>query len=1015
MRKVILLLLVILALLSTVDASRKWKRAMASTSNEGETVITAMHAIPAPSAPIVPDIIAASAAAATHGRAALAKNKHAQQRSVSARDLGDPCVNDTDCSYIACTVPTCNLDDNTCIYPTRNCTLPEDSCVTGAGVCNPDFDMCFFTVLDCDDYNNCTTDSCEYNVTESTNQCKNEPIPDCSPDCTHQVNITLDVTDMLNVTSHFDGSVLEFCQTTNYLGPQSTVILSFDPYIPCNLNRRGTCDSKFGFNETIISMCVNNTGETPAPCNGTEIGYTMNLQGISPTLQWNNTDDLAVFVFDPNPVGHLKGLLVDPGISNLFLVVDIWFSDATWAFFGPVPPGSPVLDMDPDCYNGTVDTTQWWYYNDMHGTIEGVNGTDYEGLIITVDRYGPSPQYGFGANNQNSNLGMYATFTWTIVSQPTNPLYNVTEPGGFSILFFDINGPCPDPNVYCELMGEPNYDYPDSWTPVLSESDTLITYCTNFTVHELINCKSFYDLNFLNGSLFQITNSGECVGCAVTYLGTLYETTVMPSDCENWPFSCGETIVRSSCYNLSLTLEASGTAEVRFFSGALDFDVQWLANMWLCGPDAGNLQMVIRTRINQNGNNNTELCNPEVDLLTETGYPLEFAAPLAPDCVIVNVSGQIYCYQEWILRTYDGTGVVDFSGFKKLTWDVCDGLAIIGHVDANVDLRARHTGDQSHLDGKATAELDLYLEGDFDEGELYNNEILTDCDRLYGSICLTNHQHLDILARSAMICYSTIRDLVPFDPLDPDNTGCNTPGPDVVQVLIYSCDPVMQALINLALHDFYFINHPDETSKCNYFSFKVSAYTRFSQILRVTWCAQENGGQPGDSGMVEFYNEFHMDDGSNHVVRAFDHHDHEHFSVECPPNWFFDWNLHECHGSHGDHHHGGVVCTDEDCDHHHHGHDHHTHHDDDDDHDDHDHHDDDDDDEDWSPVGWVFGFLFFLFLLGLVIFSVFRSPAPEYHPPHRRRHHRHRPPPTNSYAVYDADGDYDMDVRYVDQ
>jgi hypothetical protein len=373
-------------------------------------------------------------------------------------------------------------------------------------------------------------------------------------------------------------------------------------------------------------------------------------------------------------------------------------------------------------------------------------------------------------------------------------------------------------------------------------------------------------------------------------MGQLFQTTVLPDPhAEEDPGYCGDVVTLSTCYNITLELDAGGTVEISFLISDIDFWVHWLHNVWLCGEDAGNLRVLLRTRISQEESEDTQLCNPSVDTETETGYPITFFDPLDPEC---DLTGD-FCYQIWSLQTTGAVDVMDFSGFKLLKWDVCKNGIVIGHVSANLDLHAKHMGEQIHLDGKVDAAVTLYKDSEFTE--VYHCSDLIDCELLYGKLCLTNYDHLDVEIRKAYICFSVDRDLIPFDPSHPSTTGCNTPGDDVVKVLIYSTNPWEEEFIDPTLHGFEIVDTLPFENECELFDFRVLAYTRHKQSLQIVWCAHENGGL---GGLVESISEYQMDDGSFNRFRR-DHQEEDHdFLVHCPDDWLFDWDVHRCHNNH---------------------------------------------------------------------------------------------------------------------
>jgi hypothetical protein len=707
--------------------------------------------------------------------------------------------------------------------------------------------------------------------------------------CHHEVNITINNYNSLVVNSFNDGTIFEFCQTSTYLGPNTAVVLGFDPYVTCHLNERGTCDNKHSVHFPQNEICATDPRACMYPCVGDDLGISFKIDGLSDNLQWDTSVADPIFIEDDTlGVAHLFGYLKDPVDSQIKLHVTIWLNDLYPV--GIIPSGSPVKNLLQQCYVGNANPNLWSYYHTVTGSITGVPGSAYDGLIISVQEHLHSPQVGYGANGQNTHAGVFVEFLWSVVHQPYDVSLELTASLSSSFITIDLTEDCLDPEEYCGLFGEPDQGAVNGWTVSLNETTSLITYCANFTMEDLLNCRAFGDHYT---SLFTVIEESSCENCIIVYNGQLYQSTILGDNCGNWSEGlCDEVIALSSCYNITLELDSGGSIDVSFLTNDIDFWVQWLYNVWLCGEDAGNLKVVLKTRICQGGDPEIKLCNPLVDVSTETGYPLVFVDPLDPPCHVIGD----FCYQTWTLRTFDAHDVEDFSGFKLLKWDVCKNDVVVGHVSANHNLHAKHIGSQIHLDGKVNAAVTFYTDSYFDQP--YNSMELVDCEHLYGKVCLTNHEHLDAEIRKAYICFSPERDLIPFNPMDPGHTGCNTPGDDVVKILIYSTNPWDFDIVPENLHDFQIIPHGDMDNSCEFFKFTVLAYTPYKQVLQIVWCAHEDGGF---GGLVESISEYRMDDGFFSRTRR-EHQEGEHaFTVHCPSDSFFDWTAHRCHTTH--HHH----------------------------------------------------------------------------------------------------------------
>lgn len=804
------------------------------------------------------------------------------------------CDTSDDCEEINCMISYCGIH-HMCMYMDEVCVVPEDNMCIGTTGCNDNNGFCQYFERQCNDNNVCTRDYCIRSPSNSSDvQCVFEPIPNCDSTCTHHVNITIDDIAELNITTYSNGSLISVCHTSTYFGENYAVVLGFDPYVLCRMNERGTCDNFPGYhyNDITESYCGESTDAGYYPCTFSPEIKGITMPGYSTTLLWSTFPSPPVLSEDIDTgSAHLHGYLYDSSNPDVSLIADIWFYGRT----DIPPPGYPKQEMYEGCYDTIVNTTSWHYYTTLSGGISGVVSSPYNGLhFIVSSASGEYTQIGEGANNRNANMGIGAGFNWMIVHQPIDEEYYVdAQQTHCADLAMDLytDGDCHLTNntgdiQYCDYFDEYVYTPVNGWHASHSSIDNTVTYCRNFTLEELISCHNFSDIH---GGLFSVINSVSCqndtINCAITYYGTLYETTVYTPSCE---LECNETITSSACYNISISIDASGTSEISYYADGSGFDLQWMGNIWLCGEDKGNLKVKLRTYINQrSGDELVYLCNPRIHHETETGYPIDFDPSLPlPPCTYPH------CTQDWVLRTFDAYGVEDFSGVKTIEWDICTNGEPFDNVIATINLHAKHVGEQTHIeDGAVEAALSLYNERSFSLP--YTGTTMIDCDNLYGLLCLTNHAHLDVIIKEAYICFSAERNLIPYDPLHPGTTGCNTPGSDVRILQIYDFYNDIETI-----HMFELLFNPPDTAACEGFVFRVKAYTQYAQILRIQWCAQENGGNGGLIGLIS-----EIQHGDGRVTQRHSEHDEEDhsFTVACPHSWYYDWGLYECrHHDHWD-------------------------------------------------------------------------------------------------------------------
>jgi hypothetical protein len=175
--------------------------------------------------------------------------------------------------------------------------------------------------------------------------------------------------------------------------------------------------------------------------------------GTNPAWLWESG---ATFVENPDGTARLRGVLrsyVSPTTHRLD--VDVTFNARS---FTP-PMGSPVL------MNTTPPTTEGWYYYEWaKGTMTGLN--KLAGAKVNLKKRGKCLQIGIGGSDQVADIGRLsgtAWYSWSIVSQPTDPTLGIiTFPDAPSIdqgdMLFQLSGTptvcAPDP---CQTQPLPSF------------------------------------------------------------------------------------------------------------------------------------------------------------------------------------------------------------------------------------------------------------------------------------------------------------------------------------------------------------------------------------------------------------------------------------------------------------------------------------------------------------------------------------------------------------------------------
>jgi len=747
----------------------------------------------------------------------------------------------------------------------------------------------------CDCYTSCTDfEPCTVNeyCDENIGICRFDLDPDCDglPDCPHNVNITIHDCSKLVIVEK-PQHIYEFCHTSSFLGEESAVVLSFDPYDDCELNKRGTCDNRLSVHEEPSHYCLHDALYDDNGCSLVSGDHALSMQGFVDNFVWNNTTPMkSTFTYDEQAgTGHIQGILVGVENPNVVLKMDLWLSGILPEGQIPSSP-SPFANLPTNCYvenGGQINTTEWRYFTTAHGSLTGVHDTPYAGLHITIGTPIGSLQFGYGANNKNDHFGLGGWFTWLVSNQPYDHYLHVNNPTTVADINVDVDHNCTVPIDYCELFGEPQVPPANGWEVVVSGHSPWrnITYCKDFSLDELLSCRSYEDPNT---RLFGTEQSEDYV---LTYNGTLYANTLLPLHCEYHDYDgiCGEIRPFDTQFDIKITIDAKGTVSVSYISKAINLQVRWLKNVWLMGEEAGNIKVVIETKImnyeqSYPHEETTKLINGFIDTAKETGYPLTITDDTPPCTYHDN-----YCIQEWCLVSENArqNNVDDFSGGKPIVFT----LEVNGHprqdIYIHIDLKAKHIGSQQHLNGEIDASLQLYLDKDFHYlYEYAPNKPLYDCSNICGLLELEYQRHLKLKLQKVYICYLIDGNIPPYDPHYPDQTGCNTPG--AIHKLAYSTDPYENVGPE---HYFEIVEEPPFYDFQEGFCLQVHAYTYYKQIIQVHWHAEEVGGE---GGIIEKIVEYDMGDGSRESRHYDDYHSNTDYAVHCPHGLVYSYEARKC-------------------------------------------------------------------------------------------------------------------------
>jgi len=672
----------------------------------------------------------------------------------------------------------------------------------------------------------------------------------------------------LTANVHNNGETVEFCQSSTLVGSDTSIVIGFDPYTPCGLHQRGTCDNKPSATPTpAMTFIADPHVYESNSCSVDEERHSVTIDGLDVKLRWSERDFAAFMPLTNKNSVQIHGYLVDHANPGLSLRIELVLEIDNMR--------TAVKELPDQCYDSAnIDTILWTMYRISSGTISASHNSQYMGLVYKIED--GFAQSGHGASGKNQEWGLYMSFSATLASQPFDSKLEIYSTSVTGILRSNLIQKATAPVNYCNLFDEPRTETINEWVPTYSPATHSVMYCRNFTLNELLKCRAHgdkYRTLFATSGTPDMQDDGH-----VNFAGTIYQTTVQPlGECSVWENGiCGERIISTTSYNITIFTNTSGVQRINLTQTDFEFDIEWLENRWTCCGDeqSGNLRVLVETRVSRK---ERKLINPRVNFADETGYPLTFEGSV-PNC---DPDVATHCVQRWTLGSTDGSNVVDFSGIKPLIWDVYEGKSIIAHVSALMTLRARHVGSQTHLtNGEVAAELNFYSDRNL-QTPLEQKRII-DSTPMYGSICLDGHRHLGIVVDQVSICYSLT-----------DNANEE----DCAQrVVLYSKKDSSEVSPNASVHAFEFISNPPSTEHCTGFSLLSKAYSKFRQHVHVEWSVQES---TGDGGLIEMWHD--DDDSDDDDWHSITHHsDYYHYHSYCPHSYAFDWDHYHCHEWHDD-------------------------------------------------------------------------------------------------------------------
>lgn len=139
---------------------------------------------------------------------------------------------------------------------------------------------------------------------------------------------------------------------------------------------------------------------------------------------------LANLIFEPgaasltvdNNQWNLKGVASRDNVKfNVNLIYSDIMNYTTASLLDPMVPKKELKDSAYIENGGPINPNSWIFAGSVSGTLTGISGSDYAGLILDIAKAGPAAQFGVGANGKNIQLGLSNWLTATV--RPGSPSY----------------------------------------------------------------------------------------------------------------------------------------------------------------------------------------------------------------------------------------------------------------------------------------------------------------------------------------------------------------------------------------------------------------------------------------------------------------------------------------------------------------------------------------------------------------------------------------------------------------
>ena len=475
----------------------------------------------------------------------------------------------------------------------------------------------------------------------------------------------------------------------------------------------------------------------------------------------------------------------------------------------------------------------------------------------------------------------------------------------------------------CDFF-DPSYPLAPGWKSFMKKDK--ICFVANFTIPELKQCRAHDD------DYTPLITKNKKHDDKIVFSGQLHATTASGKKC-HFPGHCVDIKIKS-IYDFDLNIDASGKAVAKFFKIGLGFEARWVKTIWL---NNGNVLIFIDTCVNlekkgfDHGKQLLQLVNPAVNKSAETGRPVDFVNTEA-ECVNFHLPDK--CCQRWKLITSDGSGSGKVDGLKPLSFDLFFKDKTRVPVFIFFDVGISRSPQKLWKGGCLDTKLQLFRDRGFTD--LYDprgggggkkgkrHESFIDCETVYGLLSTDGlGDHFFLSLEKVRLCIPTTGKPIPFDPKNPDTTGCNTPGVGMEFVQLFDRS------IMFSNEDFNFeeLFNPPSGPYLRGFSFQAKPMSNYLFLVEVDWkiksihshisssssssaVSATVGSEEEEDQHVEFFmdEEGDYDETYSSMGRGYGG-----LYVSCPHEKFFDHKSRSCkHGrGHGD------SDSDDDDDHHH--------------------------------------------------------------------------------------------------